>query len=142
MEYSLKETTIRLATNKDAKFLIEHEHSVAKELLLKKIADSLIYVMETETAFLAGWLRWGLFWDCIPFMNMLYFIEPYRRKGFGGQLVIYWEEEMKKLGFSSVLTSTQVNEDAQHFYRKLGYQDAGTLLFPGEPAELFLRKKL
>ena len=26
-----------------------------------------------------------------------------------------------------VLTSTQVDEDAQHFYRKLGYKDCGRL---------------
>lgn len=44
------------------------------------------------------------------------------------------------------MTSTQVDENAQHFYRKLGYQDAGGLLLnsPGfeQPMELFLVKQL
>ena len=30
----------------------------------------------------------------------------------------YWEAEMKNQGFCMVMTSTQVDESAQHFYRK------------------------
>ena len=45
-----------------------------------------------------------------------------------------------------VFTSTQVDEDAQHFYRKLGYKDCGgfTVDVPGheQPLELFLVKQL
>ena len=44
------------------------------------------------------------------------------------------------------MTSTQVDEEAQHFYRKLGYQDAGGLVIriPGyeQPMELFLVKDI
>lgn len=44
------------------------------------------------------------------------------------------------------MTSTQVDETAQHFYRKLGYRDAGGLLLdvPGyeQPMELFLIKAI
>ena len=43
-----------------------------------------------------GWLRFNLFWDNIPFMNMLYFLEDYREKGYGSQLASFWEQEMKK----------------------------------------------
>lgn len=45
-----------------------------------------------------------------------------------------------------VLTSTQVDEDAQHFYRKLGYRDCGGFVIdvPGyeQPMELFLSKAI
>ncbi len=45
-----------------------------------------------------------------------------------------------------LMTSTQVDEDAQHFYRKLGYQDSGGLIIniPGyeQPMEMFLIKKI
>lgn len=41
---------------------------------------------------------------------------------------------------------TQVDEEAQHFYRKLGYQDAGSLLITvpeyQQPMELFLLKRI
>jgi len=40
----------------------------------------------------------------------------------------FWEKEMHKSGYKMLMTSTQVDEQAQHFYRKLGYQDAGGLL--------------
>ncbi len=35
-------------------------------------------------------------------------------------LMEYWEEDMKKQGYGMIMTSTRVNEDAQHFYRRLG----------------------
>jgi hypothetical protein len=41
-----------------------------------------------------------------------------------------------------VLTSTQSDEDAQHFYRRLGYRDCGVLILPGEAGELMLLKEL
>ena len=49
---------------------------------------------------------------------------------------------MRAEGYSLVMTSTLSNETAQHFYRKLGYTDAGGLLLEGEPLELVLVKKL
>lgn len=87
-----------------------------------------------------GWLRWGLFWDEIPFMNMLFVLEPARGGGLGGLLVDDWEAREKADGHDAVLTSTQSDETAQHFYRRRGYVDAGVLLLPGKPAELILRK--
>lgn len=89
-----------------------------------------------------GWLRYHLFWDNVPFMNMLYFLEGYRGKGYGGQLIHYWEEEMVKSNYKRVLTSTLSNERAQFFYRKNGYVDCGALLLPDEPLEIILLKNL
>lgn len=89
-----------------------------------------------------GWLRWNLFWDNTPFMNMLYILEPWQRRGIGRQLVNRWESQARETGFTAVMTSTQVNEEAQHFYRKLGYRDAGVLLLPGEAAEIIFHKEL
>ena len=53
---------------------------------------------------------------------------------------------MKKKGHGLVLTSTQEDEDAQYFYRAIGYLDCGelNLPFPGyeQPRELILGKGL
>lgn len=133
---------IRLATFDDLNFLMEHDHDITRELLEKKIEDSQVYLAETDTYGIVGWLRYGLMWDCIPFMNMLYFLEPFRRKGLGRQIVERWESDMRQQDFRMVLTSTQADEEGQYFYRKLGYVDSGALFLPGEPAELFLRKDL
>ena len=89
-----------------------------------------------------GWLRYNLFWDNTPFMNMLYFLEDYRGRGYGSKLVSFWEDEMKNKGYKLVLTSTQSNEDAQFFYRKIGYIDNGSFQLPDEPVELILYKCL
>lgn len=35
---------------------------------------------------------------------------------------------MRGLQYSLVMTSTQSDEEAQHFYRKIGYKDAGCLV--------------
>ncbi len=54
-----------------------------------------------------------------------------------------WETLLRKEGYSQVMTSTQVNEEGQFFYRKLGYTDCGCL-FPTNQSimEIFLRKTL
>ena len=56
----------------------------------------------------------------------------------------YWENDMKSQGYGMLLTSTQVDEEAQHFYRKLGYKDCGGFVIdvPGyvHPMEMFLIK--
>ena len=49
---------------------------------------------------------------------------------------------MQKNKHQMVLTSTQSNEQAQIFYRKIGYVDCGSLLLPNEPLEIILSKHL
>ena len=67
-------------------------------------------------------------------------------KGYGKAMMGFWEKEMQQRGHKMLLTSTQVDEEAQHFYRKLGYQDAGSLLITvpeyQQPMELFLLKRI
>lgn len=87
-----------------------------------------------------GWLRWGYFWDSIPFMNMLYIEASQRQKGYGRQLVTAWEDHMRAANYSTIMTSTLANEPTQHFYRKLGYTDRGALLLPAEPLEIIFYK--
>lgn len=90
-----------------------------------------------------GWLRFNYFWDTIPFMNMLVVLDHHRSQSIGTRLVKFWEAEMLSLGYQEVLTSTQANETAQHFYRKLGYTDVGGFLLPSDPnEELLLQKTL
>jgi len=87
-------------------------------------------------------MRFGYFWDNTPFMNMLWIDEAYRGLGFGKKVVQYWEELMKQKGFKIVMTSTQSDEAAQHFYRKLDYKDAGCLIQENRPLEIILAKRL
>jgi|SRR5262245_9584400 len=132
---------IRTATQHDIEWLSAQDPHISRSMLERKISTHEVLLAE-EDGIRAGYLRFGLFWDSIPFMNMLW-VEPDRRgAGIGRQLVGFWEERMRARGFSQVLTSTLADEQAQHFYRKLGYTDSGALILPGESLEIIFRKGL
>lgn len=123
------------------KWLIARDLHIHEAALLKKISDREIIVAESAKMTL-GWLRFGFFWDSIPFMNMLHVTEAHRNAGIGKMLVQFWESEMRKQKHELVMTSSQSDEVAQHFYRKLGYVDAGSLILPKVPLEVVFIKTL
>ena len=132
---------IRYAEEKDIFFLSERDKHISKDELENSVRLNRIIILFVDEKF-AGWLRYNLFWDNMPFMNMLYVLEDIRGKGYGKELVTFWENEMQRKGYDRVLTSTLSNEQAQSFYRKLGYTDTGSLLLPDEPLEIIFMKNL
>jgi len=132
---------IRFVENNDYLWLKEQDNHISEKILRKKIENIEILVMENNGKIM-GWLRYNLFWDNIPFMNMIYFLEEYRKIGLGKKLVEFWENERKNNGYRNVLTSTQSNEEAQHFYRKLGYIEIGGFKYFNDPYEIMFHKIL
>lgn len=132
---------IRLAEDRDFEILSRNDKHISAEALKKKIFDKNILIAEADGEF-AGWLRYNFFWDEIPFMNMLFVSEKFRGMGIGGNLVRRWEKLMFGAGYKMLLTSTQANEYAQHFYRKLGYSDLGGFTPFGEEYEIILGKQM
>jgi len=132
---------IGFADGKDYDYLVANDHHVKPEMVKKKLEQNEIIVIRDDKQLL-GWLRYGYFCDVIPFMNMLYVEEKHRRKGLGTRLVEFWENEMRKKGYDKVMTSSDLHEQGQHFYRKLGYRDCGALLLPDEPLEIIFLKAL
>ena len=120
-------------------YLAAHDTHVGKAMLEKKIRQKEIIIARMGDVCI-GWLRFGYFWDAIPFMNMLFLDEDYRGKGHGAKLVAFWEKEMKAAGHAIVMTSTLSSEQAQFFYRKLGYTDSGCLLLENEALEIVFSK--
>ncbi len=86
---------IKYADKNDLETLKKYEHCISKSELKNSINTKRILVMYNNDVFI-GWLRFNLFCDNIPFMNMLYFLKKYRGKGYGRQLLSYWEKEMSK----------------------------------------------
>ena len=129
------------AGNNHLAFLEEHDHHISKKILKRKIKENEILIIELNNTII-GWLRYSLFWDEIPFMNMLYLLKDYRGKGYGKVLVNYWENMLIAEGYKRFLTSTLANEDAQYFYRKIGYTDIGGFGLPLEPLEIMLIKEI
>lgn len=133
--------SINPSTPENCELFLEHDHHISKTMLLQKISLGEVFLIRSDDSF-AGWFRYNFFWDNTPFLNMLYLLEPYRGLGIGRRAMEFWQAEMKKLGYDQVMTSTLANEQAQHFYRKLGYRDAGCLLLEGEPLEILFVKNL
>lgn len=136
---------IRYVQIQDKPFWYALDRHLPEREFDKKVRDRQGYVLLDEDKMI-GILRYNLFWDNTPFCNLLYIDEKYQGKGGGRQLMEHWEQDMKAQGYGMLLTSTQVDETAQHFYRKLGYQDCGGFVIDipkyAQPMELFLVKEI
>ena len=121
--------TIRYAESADRALWRRLDGHLPEGEFTRKTEAKQAYVLEEAGEGLAV-LRWGLFWDSVPFCNLLYVAEGARFRGLGRALTEHWEREMKSLGCGLVMTSTQADETAQHFWRKLGYRDCGGFLLP------------
>ncbi|GHU38981.1 N-acetyltransferase [Clostridia bacterium] len=131
--------TIRIADESDATALAKHDKHIPAETLAKKITNGEIYVAYDGGDFV-GWLRYGLFWDTTPFMNMLYVLDGCRGAGIGRRLTQFWEEQMRSRGYDALMTSTQQNETAQHFYTHLGYRSIGGFMQSSGEYEIIFSK--
>lgn len=134
---------IRYMQIEDKSFWFNLDKHLAEIEFEKKVRDKMGYVLlKDETP--VGLLRYNLFWDNTPFCTMLFVDFKYQHKGYGKMLMDYWEDDMSSQGYGMLMTSTQVDEDAQHFYRKLGYQDAGGFIVNvsgyEQPMEMFFTK--
>lgn len=137
--------TIRYMEMTDKPFWYRLDKHLPESEFENKVETKRGYVL-LEKEIPVGLLRYNLFWDSIPFCTMLFVDEKFQKRGYGKMLMEHWEEDMKKQGYGMLLVSTQVDEDAQHFYRKLGYRDCGGLIITvpefAQPMELFMEKKL
>lgn len=132
---------ITYAAMADKKFWYTLDRHLSEKEFENKVRDRQAYVLKADGV-PAGLLRYNLFWDNTPFCNLLFVDWAQQKKGYGKLLMECWEQEMKAAGYEICLVSTQANEDAQHFYRKIGYRDIGGFVLPGEPMEIFLMKEL
>ena len=136
---------IRFATPGDWPFWHSLDTRIPRELFLRKAEAGECYVAELNGT-PAGLLRWNRFWDEVPFCTLLYIEQKRRGQGLGRALVERWEADMRALGHGMAMTSTQSDEDAQVFWRALGYRDAGSFEVdvPGyaQPPELIMLKGL
>ncbi|MBQ8611849.1 MAG: GNAT family N-acetyltransferase [Oscillospiraceae bacterium] len=134
---------IRYVQQEDKDFWFSLDRHLPEREFDRKVFEKRGYVLLKDDI-PVGLLRYNLFWDNTPFCTMLYIDQKHRGKGGGKMLMEHWEKEMKTQGYEMLLTSTQVDEEAQHFYRKLGYKDCGGFVIdvPGheQPMELFLIK--
>lgn len=137
--------SIRFAESSDKEFWYSLDKHLPDKEFEKKVRDKMEYIiLEDEKPI--GILRYNLFWDNTPFLTLIFIDWPYHKKGFGRKAMEFWEQEMRNSGYGMIMISTQVDENAQHFYRKLGYKDCGCLVMDipkyEQPMEMFMSKAL
>ena len=136
---------IRYVKAEDKEFWYRLDKHLPDAEFSEKVRNQRGYVLfEDNTP--VGLLRYNLFWDNTPFCTMLFVDWPCQGKGYGRMLMEHWEADMKERGYGMLLTSTQADETAQHFYRKLGYKDCGGFVIDipafAQPMELFFIKEI
>lgn len=136
---------VRYVEMSDKEFWYSLDQHLSETEFENKVRDKRGYVLIKNNK-LIGLLRYNLFWDNTPFCTMLFIDWNYHKQGYGKQLMDFWEQDMKAQGYGMLLTSTQVDEEAQHFYRKLGYKDCGGFIIDipnyEQPMEMFLIKAI
>lgn len=136
---------IRYVLEKDKTFWFTLDNYLSETEFELKIRDKRGYIISYNGEPI-GVMRYNLFWDNIPFLTFIYLDESHHSRGFGKQAMLFWENEMRQFGYKMVMTSTQVDEQAQHFYRNLGYIDKGSLFLDNTPfeqaQEIFMLKVL
>ncbi len=133
---------IRPAVRADLPEIRRFDSHIPPERLLACIDSGFVFVLCVGEA-TVGVCRWNLFWQSIPFLDLLYLDEGYRGIGYGTAVMAYWENTMAERGFRHVMLSTQEDETAKFFYEKLGYHPAGSFLPPEQTApELIYVKDL
>ena len=144
--------TIELAQSKDKQKIARLDTHISSLLLDECIRKGQIYVLKDDSVKnggqnhrlrdpVVGVLRYSLFWQTIPFLDLLYIDEAYRNRGFGTAMMFEWEKAMAACGYEYVMTSTQADEDAWRFYEKLGYRKVGGFFPPEQEAEEWMYLK-
>ncbi|MDE6529828.1 MAG: GNAT family N-acetyltransferase [Lachnospiraceae bacterium] len=134
---------IRYVQIEDKEFWFSLDKHLPETEFINKVRDKRGYMLLLD-GIPIGLLRYNLFWDNTPFCTMLFIDRDYQGKGYGKRLMEFWENDMKLQGYGMLLTSTQVDESSQHFYRKLGYKDCGGCVIDvpkyAQPMEMFFVK--
>ncbi len=125
---------IRLADSKDKQKVVKYDCHIHHNKVGECIWNQLVYVLCDEEK-IVGVLRYSLFWQSIPFLDLLYIDEAYRDKGYGRQMMAHWESAMQRMKYKYVMLSTQEDETAKYFYEKLGYRRIGAFRPPEQDAD-------
>lgn len=129
----------------DIELIRQYDRHISAQALSEAVGQGRCFII-TADDIPVGVMRGGMFWDSIPFLNLIYIDDAYRRRGIGAAAMKLWEQVMKDSGHGMVMLSTQSDEPAQHFYRSIGYRESGCLMLdlPGyeQPMELIFVKGL
>ena len=132
---------LRLAEDTDFVFIRGFSSELPEEQLRAQIRDGRLRIIESNEG-PVGFLKFYVLWEVLPFIELIIVRIDCRGHGIGKAAVREWEREMSARSFQRAIVSTQADETAQYFWRRIGYQDCGSLALPGRPPELFMYRDL
>ncbi len=130
----------RAKTKEKVKVMRLDPHCPPKELT-EQLSIQKVYALWDDKR-IVGVLRYSLFWQKIPFLDHIMIDPEYRGRGLGKRMMSHWENIMGVAGYSHVMVSTQEDEDAQEFYKHLGYKQIGSFLPPNQEANELMFSKM
>jgi ribosomal protein S18 acetylase RimI-like enzyme len=132
---------IRAARESDFAFLRGFSADPSDGQLRAQIYDDRLRIIESSDG-QVGFIKFYVLWEILPFIEVIIVRKDYRRRGIGRQAIRAWEEEMAARSFPRAIISTQADETAQDFWRRVGYRDCGSLALPDRPVELFMYRDI
>ena len=136
---------LKLISGEDREFVMRMDKHIDHRSFDHRVYTENGYII-MEGGRSVGFIAQNVLWGNIPFMELISVCEEERGRGYGTRAILEWEDILRGRGFKMALLSTQVDEGAQHLYRRLGYTDCGGLLFDNtpfeQPMEMFMRKVL
>ena len=125
---------IRLAVAEDKTKILQYDRHIHHNKVGECIHNGLVDVL-CDGDKIVGVLRYNMFWQSIPFLDLIFIDEAYRGQGWGRKMMTRWEDSMKAMGYPHVMLSTQEDETAKYFYEKLDYRRIGAFLPPEQEAD-------
>ena len=132
---------LRAAQDTDFDFVRGFSSEPRDDRLRAQIQDGRLRIIESSEGPI-GFIKFYVLWEVLPFLEVIMIRDDCRGRGIGTEAVRAWEAEMSARSFQRAITSTQADETAQYFWRRIGYQDCGSLELPGRPVELFMYRDI
>lgn len=147
-----KRQLIKFAESKDIKSVyridpqLKKLKSVAVKKIKEKVRDKEIIIARVDNE-VVGVLRLAYLWLSLPYIEMIYILENFRKQGLGKKMLKFLENHLKESGYQYLLTSSQEDEkEPQQWHKKMGFEKCGALAkinLPGSQArEVFFIKKI
>ena len=135
--------TVRPATMDDLDFVAQDGH-VPREVVAEKVGRDEVVVAERDGESV-GYARIEFLWSIVPYIALIWVLEPHRTQGVGTAILAHLEERLRAKGHEALFSSSQADEpEPQAWHRRMGFEDCGVIegINEGGIGEVFFRKAL
>lgn len=112
---------------------IQDIHSFDNEFLSKRLAECIkehrIFVLRSKGK-VVGVMRYNLFLESIPCLDMLTLDSAYIEKGYIQKMLDYWEFRMRELGYGYVMATMFTDRVENYSSETFAYQKMGAFSLP------------